>query len=99
MACSHVRSILSLSGRYDDHVGLYTTEPAIPQFERLAVNLLDPEESNVLPAEKAPGDMNAVVSDQKTTRARLELWWWLVAVAALPLILIEWWVYTRRVHL
>ena len=32
-------------------------------------------------------------------RSRLELWWWLVACAALPLLLIEWWVYTRRVHL
>jgi len=27
------------------------------------------------------------------------LWWWIVAFAALPMLLIEWWVYTRRVHL
>jgi len=31
-------------------------------------------------------------------KSRLELWWWLAA-AALPLLVIEWWVYTRRVHL
>jgi hypothetical protein len=32
-------------------------------------------------------------------QSRLELWWWLVACGALPLLLIEWWIYTRRVHL
>ncbi|HWE00984.1 MAG TPA: VWA domain-containing protein [Tepidisphaeraceae bacterium] len=82
-----------------NHVGLYSTEPPVPQFERMAVNLLDPGESDTLPAERAPGDMSATIEDVKTTRARFELWWWIVAVAALPLLMIEWWVYTRRVHL
>ena len=54
-----------------NHVGLYSTEPAIPQFEQMAVNLLDASESNILPAEKAPGDMAATIEDVKTTRARL----------------------------
>jgi hypothetical protein len=39
------------------------------------------------------------VIQQGAGKSRLELWWWLVACAALPLLLIEWWVYTRRVHL
>ncbi len=80
-------------------VGLYSTEPPVPQFEQMAVNLLDANESNLLPADHAPGDLGAPIEEQKTSRARLELWWWLAAVAALPLLMIEWWVYTRRVHL
>jgi hypothetical protein len=82
-----------------EHVGLYTTEPAVPQFEQLAVNLLDANESNLVPAETAPGNSTAAVEDVKDTHARLELWWWLAACGALPLLMIEWWVYTRRVHL
>ncbi|MDB5302761.1 MAG: hypothetical protein JWM97_310 [Phycisphaerales bacterium] len=82
-----------------DHVGLYTTEPPVPQFEQMAVNLLDANESNLVPAEKAPGDINAQVVTAQNAPARLELWWWIVAVAALPLLMVEWWVYTRRVHL
>ncbi|HWE92812.1 MAG TPA: BatA and WFA domain-containing protein [Tepidisphaeraceae bacterium] len=82
-----------------DHVGLYTTDPPVPQFEQMAVNLLDANESNLVPAEKAPGDINAVTVTAQNAPARLELWWWIVAVAALPLLMIEWWVYTRRVHL
>jgi hypothetical protein len=82
-----------------DHVGVYSTEPAVPQFEKLAVNLLDANESDLVPADKAPGDINAPVEEVKDTKARLELWWWLVACGALPLLLVEWWVYTRRVHL
>lgn len=80
-------------------VGVYSTDPAIPQFEKIAVNLLDANESDTLPAQKAPGDISAAVVDASTAHGRLELWWWIVLVAGLPLLLIEWWVYTRRVHL
>jgi hypothetical protein len=78
-------------------VGLYQTDPPIPQFENIAVSLLDPNESNLLPAQVAPGSGGHEVA-AATTTSRMELWWWLVA-AALPLLLVEWWVYTRRVHL
>ena len=61
------------------------------------MNLLDPAESNLLPVEQPPG--GGVATEGKAGKARLELWWWIVACAALPLLLIEWWVYTRRVHL
>ncbi len=81
-----------------NQVGVYTLSPAVPQFERLAVNLLDDSESNLLPVITPPGNIGqAVVGGQ--SKSRLELWWWIVAAAALPLLLIEWWVYTRRVHL
>ena len=81
-----------------NQVGVYTLSPAVPQFERLAVNLLDDNESNLMPINTPPGNIGqAVVGGQ--SKSRLELWWWIVAAAALPLLLIEWWVYTRRVHL
>lgn len=81
-----------------EHVGVYRLDPAIPQFERLAVNLLDPNESNLVPSDRAPGNIGESVS-LAAGQSRTELWWWLIACGALPLLLIEWWVYTRRVHL
>jgi hypothetical protein len=82
------------------HVGLYTTDPPVPQYEQLAVNLLDANESNLLPvADSAKLGGVAEVREGEAGKSRLELWWWVVACAALPLLLIEWWVYTRRVHL
>jgi hypothetical protein len=81
-----------------DRTGLYTTEPAVPGFEQIAVNLLDSNESNLMPAARAPGDAQAHV-DVVGAKVRKELWWWIVAWAALPLLLLEWWVYTRRVHM
>ena len=82
-----------------DHVGVYVTEPPVPQFEKIAVNLLDANESNTLPAAAAPGDTQAKVTDEKDAKARREWWWYLVAFVGLPLLFVEWWVYTRRVHL
>jgi hypothetical protein len=81
-----------------DRVGVYRTDPLIPQFERIVVNLLDENESNLVPAEKAPGGIGETI-DAGAARARVDLWWWLVACGALPILMIEWWVYTRRVHL
>jgi len=80
-----------------NRVGVYTTDPPIPQYETIAVSLLDANESNLQPAPVAPGAAGQVTV-ASSGKSRLELWWWLAA-AALPLLLIEWWVYTRRVHL
>jgi hypothetical protein len=82
-----------------NQVGVYTTDPVIPQYERLVVNLLDSNESNLLPiTDKAPGGVGVAVATSGGGRSRLDLWWWLVAACALPLLLVEWWVYTRRVR-
>jgi hypothetical protein len=81
-----------------DQVGVYKLDPPVPQYEQLAVNLLDANESNLVPAEVSPGSIGTVV-DAGAGKSRLELWWWIVACVALPLLYIEWWVYTRRVHL
>jgi hypothetical protein len=82
-----------------DRVGIYETEPAVPQFEKIAVNMLDGNESNTLPVAAAPGQSGADVKDVKDQKARREWWWYLVALIGLPLLFVEWWVYTRRVHL
>lgn len=81
-----------------DHVGIYSLEPPPSQYEKIAVNLLDENESNVRPAEAVPGGGGAPVVAE-AGKARLDLWWWVVACGAIPLCLLEWWVYARRVHL
>ncbi len=80
-----------------DHVGLYRTDPAVPQYERLAVNLLDDNESNIQPMEKPPGEIGKI-QFVEGGRTQLQLWWWIIACVGIPLLMIEWWVYTRRVH-
>lgn len=83
-----------------DRVGLYSLDPPIAQYEQMAVNLLDANESNLQPGtNNTLGGLAAEVRESDSNKSRMELWWWVVACAALPLLLIEWWVYTRRVHL
>lgn len=81
-----------------DTVGVYRLDPVVPQYERIAVNLLDSNESNLVPLDRPPGNIGESLASAGG-KSRLELWWWIVACGAIPLLLIEWWVYTRRVHL
>jgi hypothetical protein len=81
-----------------DSVGVYRLEPTVQQYERITVNLLDPNESNLIPVDRPPGNIGEAVANAGG-KSRLELWWWIVACGALPMLLLEWWVYTRRVHL
>lgn len=81
-----------------NRTGVYTLAPPVPPFDQIAVNLLDFNESNVMPVDQPPGGIGQPIATG-AGKSRLELWWWLVACGALPLLLIEWWVYTRRVHL
>ena len=81
-----------------DRVGVYSVRPPIPPYDEIAVNLVDYNESNLIPSDKAPGGVGETIV-QGAGKSRFELWWWLVACGALPLLMIEWWVYTRRVHL
>ncbi|HEX8916566.1 MAG TPA: VWA domain-containing protein, partial [Humisphaera sp.] len=82
-----------------DRVGVYKTDPPVPGYEQVAVNLLDANESNTLPYDHVPGAVATSPGEATAAReSRVELWWWL-AVAALGMLMVEWWVYTRRVHL
>ena len=40
-------------------VGIYRTDPPVPHFEQIAVNLLDPNESNLMPVDTPPGDVTS----------------------------------------
>ena len=85
-----------------DEVGVYRTDPPIPRFERVAVSLLDATESNVLPAATDPGNLGGRDLAEPASGGlaeglrNVEWWWWLVAAAA-GMLLVEWFVYTRRV--
>lgn len=81
-----------------DRVGIYTLDPPIDRFEHLAVNLLNANESDLTPAQLPPGNIGQTISALARPN-RVDLWWWIIALAVLPLLLIEWWVYMRRVHL
>jgi hypothetical protein len=80
-----------------DLVGLYRFDPIVAQHERIAVNLLDDVESNIEPLSAAPGDIGQIVRTD-AGRSQLQLWWWILAIIGVPLLMVEWWVYTRRVH-
>ena len=88
-----------------DEVGLYRTQPPLPQFERLAVSLLDPEESNLLPNPTDPGNLSGIDPEPAEAGSEgegdevardAEWWWWLVAIAG-GVLMLEWLVYTRKV--
>lgn len=69
-------------------------------YRLLAVNLLDPVESRVAvddAAELSTGQTIAQSSDQRIERPR-RLWPWL-ALAGLLIVMAEWYIYNRRIHL
>jgi hypothetical protein len=80
-----------------ERVGVYKTDPPIPGYERMAVNLLDANESNLVPASSAPGGKPDDVQ-KGSGKVRRDLWRYLV-MAGIAFLFVEWWVYTRRVHL
>jgi hypothetical protein len=74
--------------------GIYTVVRGADE-ERVSVNLLDARETDVTPAgrlEFGRGTVEASAGPRVQTR---ELWPWLV-YGALALLLLEWWVYSRR---
>jgi hypothetical protein len=81
-------------------VGLYRTDDdgVEPPFDRLAVNLLDPLESDIRPVETLDVGSVAVQAQSREQTIRREVWHWF-AWGALGLLMIEWLVYTRRMHL
>jgi hypothetical protein len=64
--------------------------------ETYAANLLDPVESFVEPVERLTLGSQEVVSVSGQTKVNEPLWPWLV-LAALAIVIVEWWVYNRRV--
>lgn len=80
-----------------DTVGVYTAEWGSGQLRRFAVNLFDAEESNLAPVSRfTVGD--TTVSAGASRKEPRELWKYGV-VLALAVVLLEWWVYNRRVQI
>ncbi len=63
---------------------------------RFAVNLLDADESNLQPRDSIQIGDSSVAAQQPQSRSR-ELWKWAVALGLL-FLLIEWWVYNKRIY-
>lgn len=78
-------------------VGVYDVAWKGTRQRSFAVNLLDSDESNLEPrGELAIGDQRIGVGSRERKQPR-ELWKWLV-LAALGLLLAEWYIYNRRVY-
>jgi len=84
-----------------DKVGIYQlTDEAVPDVKhRVAVNLFDETESNIIPVKELAFDENVkIASGDALQRTRRETWKWLVMLV-LVVLLAEWYIYNRRVYL
>jgi hypothetical protein len=79
-----------------DHVGLYAVKRDDRAVHHFAVNLLDPEESNIEPRPRFNVGQDVVTAGQEWSWP-LDLWKWIV-LAGLGLLMLEWYVYNRRVY-
>ncbi len=79
-----------------NYVGLYQLTPPVPGFEQFAVSMLDEQESDINPAASLPGSGGQTAVKAGQSKTRLDLWWYLVALGALPILMLEWWLYSRR---
>jgi hypothetical protein len=79
-----------------DQLGVYTI--SLGQRNRyLAVNLLDPDESNIEPLRSVRLGSEEIEQSQQVRRQPRDLWKWLV-VPALLFLMLEWYIYNRRVY-
>lgn len=76
--------------------GLYRAEPAVPGSDLFAVNLLDPDESNIAPVSRLEIGADTIASTEGIQKINRPLWPWLLA-AGLAILMLEWIVYNRRV--
>ncbi len=79
-----------------DKVGFYEVASASGKKQLFAINLLNPVESDIRPQslQTAPG--SNVEETTSVATVNKEIWRWLAA-AALAVLLLEWWVYHRRI--
>src|SRR5262249_9226202 len=80
-----------------ERVGVYTVRwDGKPQRD-FAVNLLDADESNIDPRTEIQIGQDSIKSGQERGTPR-DTWKW-VALGALGLLLLEWYIYNRRVYI
>jgi hypothetical protein len=79
-----------------DRLGLYRVGWGDRKWQRsFAVNLLDVDESSIEPRTSVQIGAKEILAGQETRQPR-DLWKWLI-VAALSMLLLEWYVYNRRI--
>jgi hypothetical protein len=66
--------------------------------QQLAVNLFDPRETNLTSPEKLDLGTETVTAQSAKQVSRKELWRWLL-LGAIGLLIVEWYIYNRRVYL
>ncbi len=80
-------------------VGLYETKADVPtRYKQLAVNLLDTQESDPRIAPTLAIGTSSQQAQAQAVEVRKEIWPWFVW-GALAVLLLEWMVYTRRMHI
>lgn len=80
-----------------ERAGLYTIVRKARE-EIVAVNLMDPQESSGRVAEEIEVDDEAVAGAVSAAGTPTEWWWWF-ALGVATLLLVEWFVYHRRIEL
>jgi hypothetical protein len=80
-------------------IGLYQARWGTNTGTDFAVNLFDSRESDLSPRARPIQIGNTALSQmRRTAPARVE-WWWYVAWIALGVVLLEWYIYNRRVYI
>ena len=80
-----------------DRVGVYEATWDQDGHRRFAVNLLDPDESNLEP--RTAVKIGAEQVQAGSTRRQPRELWKVAVLAGLALLLLEWYVYNRRVFI
>jgi hypothetical protein len=83
-----------------DELGPYEVREGDKTIERFTVNLFDPLESDIRPAKEKSIQIGnvSVQGDSGYEPIRQETWKWLL-VLALVVLLVEWYIYNRRVYI
>lgn len=81
-----------------DEIGMYDMRAEGRSVVKFAVNLFDPRESNIKPQDNLEFIYEPVAATEVTETVKREWWKWLAGLA-LVVLLIEWYIYNRRVSL
>ncbi len=82
-----------------ERAGLYRTDqPVASQWRQIAVNMLDEAESNPAARAQLPVRAGEGAMAEAEGETRREVWHWFVLLA-LALLMIEWYIYARRMHI
>ena len=82
------------AGLYD--ISFVDAASGQPQTRKVAANLFSPEESRIEPMQEIVLGVDAVSAAEVSNERRASVWPWILGLALLILML-EWWVYQRRI--